>query len=440
MRSIGIGLIGWGTVGCGLIRILRENAALMENRLGTRLELRRVADLDLNRPRPVQADPKILTTRADDILEDPDIDVVVELMGGIGAAKQIISRALQNRKHVVTANKALLAHAGNELFALAREMGRSIQFEASVAGGIPFIKSLREGLAANRIQTIFGILNGTANYILTRMTDEGLSFQDALKEAQARGYAEADPSLDIEGTDTAHKLSIAGAIAFGTPIQFDQVYIEGISKIDPVDIRFGEEFGYQLKLLAIARNTDDGIEMRVHPTLIPNQHVLASVKGAYNAVHIHGNAVGNIMLYGLGAGMMPTGSAVAADLMDLARDIQLGVPTRIPPLAFPEDRISPVPVKPMADVVTCYYFRFAAVDRPGVLSKISGILGQHDISIAAVIQKGRQAEETVPIVMLTHEAREADVRNALEEIDRLEVVHAPTQFIRIENQETDQMA
>lgn len=437
MRSIGIGLIGWGTVGCGLIRILQENAGLMEKRLGVRLELRRVADLDLDRPRPVRVDPSILTTRADDVLEDPDIEIVVELMGGIATAKQMIVRALEKGKYVVTANKALLAHAGNELFDLARKKCRSIQFEASVAGGIPFIKSLREGLAANKIRTIFGILNGTANYILTRMTDEGLSFGEALKEAQARGYAEADPTLDIEGTDTAHKLSIAGAIAFGTPIQLDQVYIEGISGVDPVDIRFGEEFGYQLKLLAIARNTDERLEMRVHPTLIPSRHVLASVKGAYNAVHICGNAVGNIMLYGLGAGMMPTGSAVAADLMDLARDIRLGTPARIPPLAFQENEVRPLPIKSMSDVVTCYYFRFAAVDRPGVLSKISGILGQNDISIAAVIQKGRQVEESVPIVMLTHEAREANVRKALDEIDRLEVVRAPTRLIRIENPETD---
>jgi homoserine dehydrogenase len=435
MRAIGVGLIGWGTVGCGVIQVLRENAHEIETRLGVALELRRVADLDLERPRPVAVPPAMMTRRAEDILEDPEIHIVIELIGGLGAAKAIIRKALESKKYVVTANKALLAHHGNELFAVARENGRSIGFEAAVAGGIPLIKSLREGLAANRIERIFGILNGTANYILTRMTDANLSFGDALREAREQGYAEADPTLDIEGIDTAHKLAIASAIAFGIPIQFDEVYTEGISRIDPLDIRFGEEFGYQLKLLAIARNMDDRLEMRVHPTLIPAHHVLASVKGAYNAVHIHGNAVGNIMLYGLGAGMMPTGSAVVSDLMDIARDILGNTPARIPHLSCRKDRLGSTPIKPITDVTTSYYFRFAVLDRPGVLSKISGILGKHEISIAAVIQKGRQIEGAVPIVMITHEALENNVRQALAEIDHLDVVMGPTQLIRIENQE-----
>jgi homoserine dehydrogenase len=436
MRSIGIGLIGWGTVGCGVIQVLRDNADAIAARLGFRLELKRVADMDLERARPVAVPPELLTARGEELLDDPSIDIVVELIGGLGAARRIIASALEKKKYVVTANKALLAHHGNELFEVAQKNGRSIGFEASVAGGIPFIKSLREGLAANRIQNIFGILNGTANYILTRMTDAGLSFAAALKEAQDKGYAEADPTLDIEGIDTAHKLAITCAIAFGTPIQFDQVYTEGISRIDPVDIQFGEEFGYQLKLLAIARNSESGLEMRVHPTLIPSSHVLASVKGAYNAVHVQGNAVGNIMLYGLGAGMMPTGSAVVSDLMDIARDIAAGTAPKVPHLGFVENRLTAIPIKPISDVSTCYYFRFAAVDRPGVLSKIAGILGANQISIGAVIQKGRETQGAVPIVMLTHEALESNVRKALAEMDRLDVVLAPTQLIRIEDQET----
>ncbi len=433
MRKIGVGLVGWGTVGCGVVQALRDNAGVIESRLGTAIELRRVADLDLERERPVSVPREILTRSVDDILDDPEIQIVIELMGGLNAARTVITRALEKGKYVVTANKALLAHAGNELFELALRQGLSIGFEASVAGGIPIIKSIREGLAGNRIIKIFGILNGTANYILTRMTEEKLSFEAALKEAQELGYAEADPTLDIEGIDTAHKLAIASAISFGTPVQFDKVHIEGISRIDPVDIQFAEEFGYQLKLLAIARHSDGRLEMRVHPTLIPRNHVLASVKGAYNAVHIEGNAVGNIMLYGMGAGMMPTGSAVVSDLIDIARDILADTPARIPALAFQPGRLQDIPIKSISDVFTSYYFRFSAMDRPGVLSKISGILGKHRISIEAVIQKGRHRQESVPLVMITHEALEKDVRNALDEIDNLDVVLAPTPLIRIED-------
>ncbi len=433
MQKIGVGLVGWGTVGSGVVKVLLENAKAIESRVGVPLELRRIADLDLERERPVSVPREMLTTNADDILTDPDIQIVIELVGGLGFAKTVIKKALENGKYVVTANKALLAHDGNELFGLALEKGLSIGFEASVGGGIPLIKSLREGLAANRIKTIFGILNGTANYILTRMTDAKLSFSEALKEAQELGYAEADPTLDIEGIDTAHKLAIASALSFGTPIQFEKVHIEGISGIDPLDVQYAEEFGYQLKLLAIARSSNGRLEMRVHPTLIPRNHVLASVKGAYNAVHIEGNAVGDIMLYGMGAGMMPTGSAVAGDLVDVARDILNGTPQRIPSLAFQPDRLQNIEIKPISDISTCYYFRFAALDRPGVLSKISGILGKHEISIAAVIQKGRHAQESVPLVMITHEALERNVRKALEEIDNLDVVLAPTPLLRIEN-------
>lgn len=437
MSAIGVGLVGWGTVGCGVVQTLRENADVIEKRLGRPLVLRRVADLDIERARPVPVPRELLTTRVEDILEDPEVRIVIELIGGLGFAKEVIRRALESGKDVVTANKALLAHHGNELFEVARRHGRTIGFEASVGGGIPLIKSLREGLAGNRIESIYGILNGTGNYILTRMTEAGLSFEAALKEAQAKGYAEANPALDVEGVDTAHKLAIASALSFGTPVQFDDVYTEGITRIDPLDIQFGEEFGYQLKLLAIARHSDGRVEMRVHPTLIPRNHVLASVKGAYNAVHIRGNAVGNIMLYGMGAGMMPTGSAVVGDLVDLARDILGGTPQRIPSLAFQPECLNRIPIRPMEEVSTCYYFRFAALDRPGVLSRIAGILGDNHISIAAVTQKGRKVEGAVPIVMVTHEAVERNVRKALEEIDRLDVVMPPTQIIRIEALATD---
>jgi homoserine dehydrogenase len=435
MESVRVGLIGWGTVGCGVIRVLEENASVIRARLGFPLELARVADLDLETPRPVPVAREKLTTNAREILEDPGIQIVVELIGGLEPARSFILEALERGKHVVTANKALLAHHGNELFEHAARHGGSIGFEASVAGGIPLLKSLREGLAGNRVDTIFGILNGTGNYILTRMTEEGLAFADALREAQERGYAEADPTLDVDGIDTAHKLAIAGAMAFGTPIRFDQVYVEGIRQIDPLDVQFATEFGYQLKLLAIGRHVNGQLEMRVHPTLIPSSHVLASVRGAYNAVHLHGNAVGSIMLYGLGAGMMPTGSAVVADIMDIARDLASGVVNRVPPLSFLPENTQDIPIRPMEEVTTKYYFRFSAVDRPGVLSKISGILGENAISIAAVIQKGREVEGAVPIVMLTHEAQERAVRKSLEAIDRLDIVRGPTRIIRIEDSE-----
>jgi homoserine dehydrogenase len=432
MGKIGVGLVGWGTVGCGVIKTLRENAAAIEARLGCSLELMRVADLDLERERPVGVAREMLTTNVEEILNDPEIKIVIELMGGLKAARILICSALEKGKHVVTANKALLAHEGNELFGLARQKGLSLSFEASVGGGIPIIKALREGLAANRITKIFGILNGTANYILTRMTDNGLTFAQALKEAQGLGYAEADPTLDVEGIDTAHKLAIASALAFGTPIQFDRVHTEGISRIDPLDIQYADELGYLVKLLAIARNADGRLEMRVHPTLIAKNHVLAGVKGAYNAVHIEGNAVGDVMLYGMGAGMMPTGSAVVSDLIDVARDILNGTPGRIPPLSFLPDKLEKIEIKPVSDVKTSYYFRFQAFDRPGVLSRISGVLGNRGISIAAVIQKGRHTD-SVPIVMVTHEALERSVMEALEEIDKLDLVLAPTTLIRIEN-------
>ncbi len=437
MRSIKVGLIGFGTVGSGVVKILQENGDVIEERLGTRLELKKIVDLDITSPRPVKVEPSLLSTNIDDILEDPDVGIVIELVGGIEPAKSFILRALKNKKHVVTANKALLAHHGNEIFRVAAENGVGVGFEASVGGGIPLIRSIREGLVAEEIRVIYGILNGTANYILTRMTADGASFEDALKEAQEKGYAEADPTLDIEGHDTAHKLAIMCALSFGGKIEFDKVHIEGITGIDQKDIQFAGEFGYKIKLLAIGAESNGKIDMRVHPTMIPKDHVLSSVDGAYNAVFINGNAVGNVMLYGLGAGMMPTGSAVISDIVEMGRDILHNVNNRVPPLSFVDSSANIVEYKPISEIETRYYFRFEALDRPGVLSKISGVLGKNNISISAVIQKGRQVAGSVPIVMITHSALEKNVRTALDEIDKLDVVKAPSKLIRIENGDTE---
>lgn len=436
MKEINVGLIGWGTVGCGLAKVLQDNSEMLKERLGVPLRLKRVVDIDLDSPRPVSLPREILSTQVEDILGDDEIQIVVELIGGMEPAKTFLLESMKRGKHVVTANKALLAVHGSELFAAARERRVNIAFEAAVGGGIPLIRALREGLVANHIGHIYGILNGTANYILTRMAREGTTFAEALSEAQAQGIAEADPSLDVEGVDAAHKIAVLSSLAYCCEVDFNQVHIEGISQIEPSDIQFAKDFGYQIKLLAISRNDGERIEVRVHPTMIPQEHMLAKVEGAYNAIHISGDAVGDVMLYGLGAGMMPTGSAVASDLVDLGRDLLVGGGTRISPLACEGESVVQRQVKPMDELVINYYFRFSAVDQPGVLSKISGILGNHDISIASVIQKGRQVKGSVPVVMMTHEARERDVRLALAEIGELQVVTAPTLVMRVEKNES----
>jgi homoserine dehydrogenase len=433
MKAVNVGLIGFGTVGTGVARLLTEQRELLARRLGTPLILKKVADQDLTRPRPVALAPDQLTVRAEDILHDPDIDIVVELIGGTDAARDFVLEAIARGKHVVTANKALLAHHGNDLLAAAAAQGVEIAFEASVCGGIPIILSLRQGLAANRVQELFGILNGTANYILTQMTGSGASYAQALAEAQARGYAEADPTLDVEGIDTAHKLAILMSLAYGAQLDFESIAVEGISRLNPVDIQFAGEFGYCLKLLAITRDDGHRVEARVHPTLVPKDHMLATVNGAMNAVYLTGDAVGPILLYGQGAGMMPTASAVVSDLIDLARNLLHGVPGRVPALGWESALSTRRLIKPINDLVTNYYLRFSALDQPGVLSQVSGILGKHNISIAAVIQKGREVAGTVPIVMITHEAREADARQAMAEIDQLPIVSPPTVFYRIED-------
>lgn len=433
MKPTNVGIIGWGVVGTGTAKILMEQAALIEKKLGWPLVLKKIADLDLTTPRGISLSAEMLTTDAGDILEDPEIDIVVELIGGYEPAKTFTLKAIRAGKHVVTANKALLATHGREIFQAAAEAGVEVLYEAAVGGGIPIIRSMKEGLSANRFEHFFGILNGTSNYILTKMTDEGMDFTQALKEAQEQGFAEADPTFDVEGIDAAHKLVILVALAYGFFVNMDDIYIEGISRLDPLDIQFAEEFGYEVKLLAISSRAGDQVEARLHPAMVPRGHLLTEVKGPFNAIHLTGDAVDDVMFYGRGAGMMPTASAVVGDIMELSRAINIGAGNRVPALAWPNPFESHFTLRPMEDVVTPYYFRFSVLDRPGVLSKISGILGAHGISISAVIQKGREIDGAVPIVMLTHEAKESGVRAAMSEIDRLEEVRGKTVLIRVED-------
>ena len=435
MRQINVGMVGFGTVGTGVAKILQDNAKLIERRVGAKIVLKRIGDIDITTDRGVKLKPGILIPRAEEVLDDPEIAIVMELMGGIEPAKTFILKAIQNRKHVVTANKALLALHGDEIFKAAQRVGVDVNFEGSVGGGIPIIRSVKEGLVANQVQSIFGILNGTSNYILSKMTDEGRSFQDVLKEAQAKGYAEADPTYDVEGIDAAHKLTILIRLAYGTPFQFRDVFIAGISGISSLDIQFCREFGYRIKLLAIAKMDQGKLEARVHPTLIPQHHLLSTIDSVFNAIYIKGDAVGPTLFYGQGAGKMPTGSAVVSDLVELGRNLLSETHgRRVPPLAYQQSSIEKVPIKKMDDVVLPYYMRVSALDHPGVLSKISGILGKNNISISSVIQKGRKIKGAVPIVMMTHEARERDLHRALKEIDRLSVISGKTMFVRVENE------
>jgi homoserine dehydrogenase len=433
MKTINVGLLGFGTVGSGMTKILLQSPEVIESRLGATLALKWIADLDLKRDRGVAVDQGILTTDAGEVINDPEVDIVVELIGGYEPAKGFILKAIENGKHVVTANKALLAAHGDEIFSAASKKGVEVGFEASVGGGIPLIRSIKEGLVANRISGLFGILNGTANYILTKMADEGSPFSEVLKEAQELGYAEADPTFDVEGIDAAHKLTILLAIAYGVPIDFEAVYTEGISKVTPLDIKFMKEFGYRIKLLAISKDDGQAVEARVHATLIPEDTMLANVNEAYNALYIKGDAVGSVMLYGPGAGMMPTGSAVVSDLVDVARNMLKGAVGRVPSLGHQPVGVKARRIKSIEELQTEYYFRFSAEDRPGVLSKISGILGKHKISIKSVHQQGRDLVGAVPIVMITHEAKEAAVQAALSEIDQLGVVKDKTVLFRIED-------
>jgi len=433
MKKIQIGLIGFGTVGTGVLKIMGSNSKMIRERLGASIVVKKVADLDIRSDREVKVNKNLLTTNVEEILNDPSIDVVIELIGGFEPAKTIILSAFEKGKHVVTANKALLAEHGIELFEAAHKRKVDIGFEGSVAGGIPIIRAIKEGLSANNIRFILGILNGTANYILSKMANEGGKFKDVIREAKQQGFAESDPTLDVEGLDTTHKLAILISMAYGTKISFPEIYTEGISHIQPIDIEFARELGYRIKLLAISRQINRQVEARVHPTLIPVTHLLSKVDGTYNAIFIDGDAIGPSMFYGRGAGMMPAASAVVSDIIDISRNIVRGISQRVPPFSYQREFLKKVRIKNIKEVVTRYYLRFSVVDRPGVLSKISGILGKNNISIHSVIQKGRRIKGAVPIFLLTHEAREADVRKALKEIDRLPITKDKTMLIRMEN-------
>jgi homoserine dehydrogenase len=432
MREIGIGLVGIGTVGAGVVQALTENAEEIERRLGATLRLVKIADKDIHTDRGVRVDPALLTTDVSEVLENPEVDIVVELIGGYEPAKSFLLRAVAAGKHVVTANKALLAVHGDELMRAARERRVDVGFEASVGGGIPILRAVREGLSANRIHTIFGILNGTTNFILSEMKEKGESFDRVLKEAQRLGYAEADSSFDVEGIDAAHKLTILSTMAFGRKVSFDSVYTEGISRITPQDIQYAADFGYDVKLLAIAKHDGKRIEARVHPTMIPSAHLLAGVRGVYNAVYVDADFLGPSLYYGQGAGRRATASAVVADLVEIARNVVLGISWRVPPRGFAEEKLEPAAIKPIEEIVCQYYLRAMALDKPGVLSRISGALGEYGISIESVVQKGRDTGQAVPLVIMTHEAREADIRQALGEIEAFGVTLGPPALIRIE--------
>ncbi len=434
MKTITLGVIGFGTIGSGVVKLLRESGDIIEKRLGAKIYLKKIADLDITTPRVVSLPPELMTTEAAQILDDPDIDIVIELMGGYEPARSFILTALKKGKHVVTANKALLATYGNEVFQTADRNNVDIRFEASVGGTIPIIKTLKESLVGNRIDSFMAIMNGTSNYILSKMTDEEKPFDVVLKEAQALGFAEADPTFDIEGIDTAHKLAIALSLAYGKRVDIGDIHREGISGISMQDIDFAREFGYRIKLLALAFARGEWVEARIHPTMIPVDAMLANVNSNFNAFHIIGSSSGPVFLYGQGAGMMPTASAVISDIIDIARGMLHGVSRLVPYRTLGEDIIDDIRLIPFPEIRTNYYFRFMAADKAGVLSKISGILGEMNISIASVIQKGRKKDGAVPVVMTTHKARERDVREALAKIDRLDVVHEPTALIRIEDE------
>jgi len=433
---IGVGLIGFGTIGTGVAKVLQRNAAVIEKRLGSPLRLVRIADLDTETDRGVEIGDIHFDSDARGLIADPRVDIVIELIGGYDAALKLSLEAIDAGKHVVTANKALLALHGKAIFDAATRKGVDVAFEASVGGGIPILRSLREGLVANRIQSLVGIMNGTTNYVLTEMEKTGEAFEVVLKRAQELGYAEADPTFDIEGIDAAHKLAILTAMAYGAEITFKEIPTEGISGVHPLDFEAAREFGYRIKLLGIAKahgDDADRIEVRVHPTMVPADSLLANVDGAMNAVEVVGDAVGRTLYYGAGAGALPTASAVVADLVEIAREIQRSTSGRVAPLSYLPDALEPKPLVPLGEIVGPCFLRFTAVDRPGVLAQITGVLGEHEISIESVFQRGPHGSQgSVPILVRTRSASEAAVRSALESIDRLETVTAKTRLIRIE--------
>ena len=432
MKPVKVGLLGLGTVGGGTATVLKRNAEEIARRAGRGIEIDFIATLEPERAPELGVENIRLTKDAYEVVNDPDIDIVVELIGGYSPAKELVMQALENGKHVVTANKALIAIHGDEIFAKAQEKGLVVAFEAGVAGGIPIIKSLREGLAANSVEWLAGIINGTGNFILTEMREKGRDFADVLAEAQALGYAEADPTFDVEGIDAAHKLSILSSIAFGIPLQFDKTYTEGISKVSQEDVAYAEELGYRIKHLGIARRTENGIEQRVHPTLIPESRLIANVNGVMNAVLVNGDAVGATLYYGAGAGDEATASAVIADIIDVTRTLTTDPENRVPHLAFQPDELSDMPVLGMDDVETAFYLRLSAKNEAGVLAEVTRILGDQKISIKAFIQKEpRHGEEMVDIILLTHRVNEGNMNVALEQIDALDVIGEVTR-IRVE--------
>jgi len=435
MKEVKVGVVGCGTVGTGVCRILIEKQNLIESRIGASIKLKYAADIDTETDRGIHFDKNVFVKDAFQVVDDPEVDIVVELIGGNTIAKDLMLKAIEKGKHVVTANKALLAEEGKGLFYSASEKGVAIAFEASIGGCIPIVKTIRESLVGNSIKSITGILNGTCNYILTKIEDEGLSFEDALAMAQDNGFAEADPTLDIEGGDTAHKICLLSTLSYGTGVDLSDVYVEGITGITPLDIEFAKEFGYKIKLLAISKAQDTCNAVRVHPAMISYDNPLSSVNGSLNAISVVGDATGEIVLYGYGAGMMPTASAVISDVVDIARDLVSGAMNR---LAFSFPPVCTPSVLPINELTTNYYFRFSAADKPGVLSTIAGVLGRYGISIKSVHQKGRKSKGPVPIVMLTHKARERDVRQAISEIDSLDVIDSKTVIIRIESDQDEQ--
>ena len=433
MKPVKVGVLGLGTVGGGTVNVLKRNAAEIARRAGREIIITRASAKDLNKARICDTTGIILTTNPLDIINDPDIDIVLELIGGAGVVKDYVLQAIENGKHVVTANKSLIALHGNEIFAKASEKGVIVAFEAAVAGGIPIIKAIREGLSGNQIAWLAGIINGTSNFILTEMRDKGRDFADVLAEAQALGYAEADPTFDIESIDAGHKLTILASIAFGIPLQFDKVYTEGITKITRIDVEYAEQLGYRIKQLGIARKTPEGIELRVHPTLIPKRRLIANVDGVMNAVLVQGDAVGATLYYGRGAGAEPTGSAVVADVIDVVRALTSDPENRVPHLAFQANAIVDIPVLSANSFKTAYYLRLHADDKSGVLADVTRILADHDISIEAITQKEPPKGETVvPIIMLTQITQEQRLNAAIAKIEALATVSGKVNRIRLE--------
>jgi len=437
MKPIQVGLLGIGTVGSGTFNVLKRNQEEITRRAGRGIEITMVADLDVARAKAAVGEGVTVVSDARQIIANPEIDIVIELIGGYGIAKALVLEAIAAGKHVVTANKALLAVHGTEIFAAASAKGVMVAFEAAVAGGIPIIKALREGLTANRIQWLAGIINGTTNFILSEMRDKGLDFDVVLKEAQRLGYAEADPTFDIEGVDAAHKATLMSAIAYGIPVQFDKAYVEGITKLGAADIRYAEQLGYRIKLLGIAKRQANGVELRVHPSLVPSKRLIANVEGAMNAVMVHGDAVGTTLYYGKGAGSEPTASAVVADLVDITRLHTADPQNRVPHLAFQPGSLNDLPVLPMSEVVTSYYLRLRVADQAGVLAKVTGLLAEAGISIDAVLQ--READEVAgadgtqtDVIILTHDTKEGTMNTAIAQMQALPTVLAPIVRIRKE--------